>query len=63
MPHFEAANAGPARSDSRASTGIGTRTFAGNVNWIHTWNSYDQAVDGYTDGQADMLAVRGQLDF
>jgi phosphate-selective porin OprO/OprP len=33
------------------------------LNWIHTWNSYDQAVQGYTDGQADIVAVRGQLDF
>ena len=33
------------------------------VDWIHTWNAYDQAVGGYTDGQADILAVRGQLDF
>lgn len=33
------------------------------VNWIHTWNDYDVAAGGYTDGQADILAVRGQLDF
>jgi len=33
------------------------------LNWIHTWNDYDVAVDGYTDGQADILGVRGQLDF
>jgi phosphate-selective porin OprO and OprP len=33
------------------------------VDWIHAWNAYDQAVGGYTDGQADILAIRGQVDF
>ena len=33
------------------------------MHWIHTWNTYDQPVQGYTDGQADILAVRGQLNF
>jgi phosphate-selective porin OprO/OprP len=33
------------------------------MHWIHTWNTYDQPVQGYTDGQADILAVRGQLTF
>jgi phosphate-selective porin OprO and OprP len=33
------------------------------LNWTHAWNSYEQAVRGYTDGQADILAVRGQLTY
>ncbi len=33
------------------------------MNWIHSWNDYTVAVDGLSDGQADSLGIRCQLDF